>query len=134
MKIIGQFDVVLTVPIAVYPGVKLENLDPLHFAIEDSEVTISPLNVEVADIGDGEVEGWLKELRIWIAREAQLKEDHQVSQNLAALEERKFEDILIKATRRFVRAVKLRIEQWNLDTRHPIDSYVYKYFNADMCQ
>ena len=46
-------------------------------------------------------------------------------------EHKKFEPIIVEATRRFVTAVKREIKQWDIDHRHPVYAYTPKYLYQD---
>lgn len=131
-KVKGQFDVILPVPIAVSLGFSQQNLGLLQFQIENSDVTIFPPTVEVVDLGDGEAEGRVKKIRVWIVRDAQLESGKQGHWRPTSEEKEKFGRILIGATSRFVTAVKLKTDQWDLDTKRFVRLYKYEYCNADV--
>ena len=132
-EVCGQFNVTLTTPIAVSPDTRQEALNPCKLDIEDSEVALGTLKISpMIDYGDGAFGGSeLTDIRVWISREVELSAVSQTAQQIPREEQTKFEQILIAVTRRFVTAVKQSIGQWDLDTRHPVYSYTYKYLLAD---
>ena len=71
-------------------------------------------------------------LSVQITKSSTVEEDNQGRKIFSTEEERAFEYILIKATRQFVSAVKLQIGQWDLDIRHPVRWYNYKYIQDDL--
>jgi len=133
-EIQGQFDVSLSIPIAVAPNFSGPHLPPCQFQIDKDRVTISPLNViEVTYYPDDDYESpKLTELRVWISREIDLGVEQKESLTLSPDEERGFEIVLVEATRRFVTIIKHKTNQWDLDIRHPIYAYNYAYSKGDM--
>lgn len=132
-EIQGQFDVSLSIPIAVAPDFLAPNLSLCQFQIDGDRVTISPLNVaEATPYPDGDYEpSKLTEIRVWIIREIDLGREQEESLTLSPDEERLFERVLVEATRRFVTIIKQKTNQWDLDTRHPIYAYDYVYSLGD---
>ena len=134
-KVIGQFDV--TLPVAISVGTELLNAtpNPCTFQIQDSEISISPLEYTEAVYYE-EHDEWelprLTEIRVWITRPTPVQTDDQGCHRLSGDSEADFERELVEATRRVVSAVKQRIGQWDVDTRHPVYSYSYRYFYADI--
>ncbi len=129
----GQFDVSLSIPIDVVPDFPISGLDPCHFKIEGDRITILPLSMTlVTPYPDGDYEPpKLTEIRIWISREIDLGRKQEKSLTLSTDEERRFERVLIEATRHFVTIIKHKTNQWDLDTRHPVYAYNYAYSQAD---
>ena len=133
-QIQGQFDVSLSIPIDVAPDFPKSGLTPCHFQIEGDMVTILPLNItEVTPYPGGDYEApKLTEIRVWISREVDLGREQEASLTLSPDEERRFEEVLVEASRRFVTIIKYKTNQWDLDTRHPVYSYDYAYSQADV--
>lgn len=133
VKVRGQFDVTLTTSITVYPDVKLEELSTCEFSIDDNQVAVRALRfTDLVDYGDGSFDfPKLTDIRVWITRNLNLMADKQNLPLLSREDEDNFERVLIDATRRLMTALKQKIGQWNLDTRHPVYAYTYKYFVAD---
>ncbi|MBM3157519.1 MAG: hypothetical protein FJ004_09595 [Chloroflexi bacterium] len=132
-EIQGQFDVSLSIPVAVTPDFLEPNLSLCQFQIDGDRVIISPLNVaEAIPYPDGDYEpSKLTEIRVWIIREIDLGREQEDSLTLSPDEERLFERVLVEATRRFVTIIKHMTNQWDLDTRHPIYAYDYDYSLGD---
>lgn len=129
----GQFDVSLSIPVDVAPDFPISGLDPCHFQIEGDRITILPLSMtSVTLYPDGDYEPpKLTEIRIWISREIDLGRKQEESLTLSTDEERRFERVLIEATRHFITIIKHKTNQWDLDTRHPVYAYNYAYSQAD---
>jgi len=129
----GQFDVSLSIPIDVAPDFPISGLAPCHFQIEGDRITILPLSMtSVTLYPDGDYEPpKLTEIRVWISREIDLGREQEESLTLSTDEERRFERVLIEATRHFVTIIKHKTNQWDLDTRHPVYAYNYAYSRAD---
>lgn len=134
-KIQGQFDATLPIAIYVSPEILRPDLDPCQFHIDDSRVSIWPLKF-TEPMYDEEHDEWelprLVGIRVWITRSVTFETDDNAGLQLARHEEKNIEGILIAVTRQFVAAVRKSTGQWDLDTRHPVHSYSYKYFHADM--
>ena len=131
-KVQGQFDVSLPVAIDAAPDLQQSSLAPCHLEIEGSNVAILPLNVTEATVSDGDYEApKLTDIRVWITRQIDLDGAPEKA-HLPLDEERTFERILVKATRRFVTLVKQKTNQWDLDTRHPVYAYNYEYSLSDI--
>ena len=133
-KIQGRFDVSLLVPVDVVPDLPASGLEPCHFQIEGDIVTIMPLNITKAvPYPGGDYEpSRLTEIRVWINREIDLRREQEESLVLPADEEHKFEEILVKATERFVTIIKNKTNQWDLDTTHPVHAYSFEYWLEDV--
>jgi len=133
-KIRGQFDVSLSVPIDVAPGVTTSELELCHFQIEEDMVTILPLKItSVISYPNGDYEPpKLTEIRVGIIREIDLGEEQEESLTLSHVEEHRFEKALVDASKRFVTIIKHKTNQWDLDTRHPIHAYNFEYWLDDM--
>lgn len=133
-KIRGQFDVSLSVPVDVAPGVTTSSLEPCHFQIGEDMVTILPLNISrVISYPEGDYEPpKLTEIRVWIIRGVDLGEEQEENLTLSPDEERRFEKVLVEASKRFVTAIKHKTNQWDLDTRHPVHAYNYQYWLDDV--
>ncbi len=130
VRLVGIFNVTLPVPIVVEPGDRIEKLEGHKFMVEGSEVELGVRTIEDPVVEDGSLvePAKLKEISVLIRRDAQLTTGAHGEELIPKEEEEKFELVLIEATRRFVTAVKKRIRQWDLDTRHPVDAYDFKYF------
>lgn len=128
----GQFDLTLTTPVSMSFEIVQEELEQITFDIDTSRVMIRPLKIKEGTDYNGDVEPpRLIDVRVWIIKEAILVTDTEGQQKLSGDEEVSFEKILIEAVRRFVTLVKLRTDQWSLDTRYPVYSYKYAYFLGD---
>lgn len=133
-EVVGHFEVTLPVAVSVAPELKTAALDPCEFTVDGSRASILPHEfteaVHYEDIDEWELPK-LVGLRVWITRSSNLEEDDQGRKVLSRDEEQAFEGILIEAVKRFVSVVKHQIGQWDLDTRHPVHSYNYRYLHAD---
>ncbi len=127
----GQFDLTLTTPISMSFEVVQGELEPIKFEIDNSRVMIQPPKITEGTDYNGDVEPpRLIDVRVWIIKEV-LDTSPESLKKLSGDEEVSFEKILIEAVRRFVTLVKLRTDQWSLDTRYPVYSYKYAYFLGD---
>jgi len=133
-KIRGQFDVSLSVPIDVAPGITTSDLEACNFQIEENMVTILPLNITpVIPYPNGDYEPpKLTEIRVWIIMEIDLVKENGKSLAIPLDKEQRFETLLVDVSRRFVRLIKHKTNQWHLDTRHPVHAYSYKYWLDDV--
>jgi hypothetical protein len=130
----GQFDVSLSIPIDVAPDFPTSGLAPCCFQIEGDRITILPLSMtSVTLYSDGDYEPpKLTEIRVWISREIDLGREWEESLTLSTDDERRFEAVLVEATRHFVTIIKRKTNQWDLDTRHPVCAYNYAFSRADV--
>lgn len=133
-KIQGQFDVSLSAPIDVVPDFPISSFEPCRFRIEGDMVIIQPLKMtDVIIYPEGDyVPPKLTEIRVWISREIDLGQEKEESLTLSHSEERRFEEVLIEASQRFVTIIRQKTNQWDLDTRHPVYAYNYTYSRADV--
>jgi hypothetical protein len=133
VKIKGQFDVSLSIPIDVTPNLSTFSTEPCSLVIHGSTVTILPLKItDVVSYPDGEFNPpELTEIRVWINRDVNLDLGQEESLILTRDEEKVFEEILIEACDRFISIIRRKTNQWDLDTKHPIHAYSYEYWLDD---
>jgi hypothetical protein len=123
----GEFEVSLSNAIDVAPDFSEPGLPLCQFQIQRDKITIWPLKISEPRFESEEYEPpQLTEIKAIIIREIDFgKAETKI---LPRREEKAFERILIESTRRFVTLVKHKINQWDLDTRHPIYAYSYCYW------
>lgn len=130
--ILGEFDVTLTKPIEFHPGITLGILAPCHFQIEDYDITLSALKIVDAitfDYPDDYDTAKLTDLKICITRKVT---DQQNKVSLSDQEKSEFERVLIKAIRQFIGVVMRKTNQWDIDIKHPVNSYSPSYSIDDI--
>ena len=123
----GQFDVTLQDPIQVTPEFRPGSVQPFVVTIDASDISIFPQKIPQIVFDDDYPETNIEELAIFIRRPANLAEDA----TLPEAEKETFVCHIIEATQRLVAATKVQTKQWNLDIRHPVKWYKYKYFCQD---
>lgn len=132
----GSFDVTLPVPITSL-GLPIRNrqVPPCEFDIDNTMVELAvgrPPDVWVDPETDEPEPPSLRRIEIRMTRTARVRRDEQGNRQLDPDDERRFERILIKATRRFVTAIKRKTRQWSLNTRYPIHSYDCTYLDIQL--
>jgi len=133
VKINGQFDVSLSIPIDVTQDFSVSSNEPCRFNIQETMITILPLKMtDAIPYPDGEYDPpQLTELRVWINRDIDLELEQEEYLSLPRNEEQVFEKTLVEACERFISIVKNKTNQWDLDTRHPVHAYNYEYWLDD---
>lgn len=128
-QVIGQFDVSLSTAVDVDPDFEGQTLAPCSCQIGKDNVTISPLSyTPMKSWPEGDYDSpQLVEIRVCISKEVDLNRDPKGGSVLSRDSESMFEKIIIEAVRRFLTIVKLKTNQWDLDTRYPIHAYSYQY-------
>jgi hypothetical protein len=131
-KVTGVFEITLRTPICI--SFDINKVPDLHLEVDGNNVLLHPLEprppVEVKDEG-GEIidiePPALEKISIWITIDFQGL--HGVTPKRLPVKERKrFEPIIIETTRRFVKAIVAKTENWQLDYHQPVDCYTSKYF------
>jgi hypothetical protein len=132
-EIKGQFEVVLTKAIDLVPDISQSDLPVCEFVMNESQIFIWPLKITEAVVyPEGDYDSpKLTEIKIYIIRQLELQNEQQESMKLPREQELVFENILIEAIRRFVTIIRLTTNQWDLDTRHPVYAYSFKYWHND---
>ena len=139
VKVIGEFTAVVPGSITVVPEIlnllnQHRGPDSLKLNISESEVLVR-LGEQTDPIfnehGDVDQLPMIRSFRVWISRDVSLQSDSTGQGILSIKDEREFEKVLVEAMKRVVSAIKQQTRQSFIDTRHPIDSYSYKYHMAD---
>jgi len=132
-EIQGQFDIRLTTAIDVSPDFPKSGLSLCQLQINQSKITISPLEIaEITVYPDGEYDSpKITDIRVSIIKELDIVGNIKEELTLSRDAEHIFEEILVEATRQFVTIIKHNTNQWDLDTKNPIDAYNYAYSLGD---
>ena len=132
-KVTGEFEITLRTPICISFDFDVNKVADLHLEVDVNNVLVRPLEPRphVADEeGDLIEPPALERICIWITKDIPGLVGTTPKQ-LPSEERKRFEPIIIEATRRFVKAIAAKTGNWELDYRQPVDCYTSKYFLQD---
>jgi len=132
-KVTGEFEITLRTPIYTSFDFDVNKISDLHLEVDGNNILIRPLELRpyVADKeGDLIEPPALERICIWITKDIPELEGTMPKQ-LPSEERKRFEPIIIEATRRFVKAIASKTGNWELDYRQPVYCYTSKYFLQD---
>ena len=136
VKVVGEFTAIVPVPITAAVDI-INSLNghgslpgSLTLNIQNSRVQIF-LKDQTATNLEFEEYPMIKSLLVLITRHVAVQSDTAGRATLSRDDEAKCEEILVEAVRRVVTVIKRRTKQSSIDTRHPVDSYSYKYHRDD---
>lgn len=132
-KVIGEFEITLRTPIFISFDFDINKVADLRLEVDGNSALVRPLEPKpyVADEKGEVIEPpVLESICIWITKNIQGLVGAAPKQ-LPSEERKRFEPIIIEATRRFVKAIAAKTGNWELDYRQPVDCYKSKYFLQD---
>lgn len=129
-KVTGNFEITLRTPICISFDFDINKVVDLHLEVDGNNVLIRPLEPRphVKDEKGNLIKPpALERICIWITKDIPGLVDTTPKQ-LPSEERKRFEPIIIEATRRLVKAIAAKTGDWELDYRQPVDCYTSKYF------
>lgn len=132
-KVTGKFEITLRTPICISLDFDVNKVADLYLEVDGNKVLIRPLEPRpyVADEEAGLIEPpALETICIWITKDIPRLVGTTPKQ-LPSEECKRFEPIIIEATRRFVRAIAAKTRNWELDYHQPVHCYTSKYSLQD---
>jgi len=132
-KVTGEFEITLRTPICISFDFDINKVAALHLEVDGNNVLVRPLEPRphFADEEGNLIEPpALERICIWITKDVPGLVGITPKQ-LPSEERKRFEPIIIEATRRFVKAIAAKTGNWELDYRQPVDCYTSKYFLKD---
>lgn len=130
-RVTGKFEVTLRTPIHICFDVN--KVAPLHFEVDKNDILIQPLEPRppiTDEEGDLIEPPALERICICVAKNVQ-EPIGTTPKQLPKEERKRFEPVIIEATRRFVKAIAAKTADWGLDYRQPVACYVSEYFLQD---
>ena len=133
VKIIGRFNAFIPVPIFA----SFDILDVVGSRQSKSRINLkigeSDVSVCLGDYTEPTYDELptIKSFNVEITRPASLQCEIGSREALLRSEECYFEGVLVEAVRRIVTAIKRKTKQALIDTRHPVHSFEFSYFEMD---
>lgn len=132
-KVTGEFEITLLTAICISFDFDVNKVAALRLEVDGNNVLVRPLEPR-PHVEDEEGEliepPALERISIWITKDVSGLVGTAPKQ-LPTEERKRFESIIIEATRRLVKAIAAKTGNWELDYRQPVDCYTPKYFLQD---